>query len=211
MGRNADSGRGRLSVDPRLLIGIGLVVASVLGVVALVGAADSRVTVLAAPSSLVPGDRLDPDELVERSVSLDGADTLYLRRDEIPDDGLVVVGVVRKGELIPRSAVTDSARQESTDFVVQPASPVSEIVGPGSLVEIWASPADPATGGFSAPSVLVQDAVVTRVVADEGLVASSTGGAVEVRVARNNIARILQAQADGDLLAIVPAGLPLEE
>lgn len=211
MGRNADSGRGRLSVDPRLLIGIGLVIASVAGTVTLVGAVDSRVTVLAAGSSLVPGDHVDPDDLVERSVSLDGAERLYLRHHEIPDDGFVVVESVREGELVPRSAVTDDAGQQSTVFVVQPASPVSASVGPGSLVEIWASAADPASGEFGAPTVLVEDAIVTRVIADEGLVAGSSGDAIEVRVARSHIAHILQAQADGDLLAIVPAGLPLGE
>ena len=43
------------TLDVRLLIGIGLVVASVAGVVAIVSAADRRVTVYAAADTLAPG------------------------------------------------------------------------------------------------------------------------------------------------------------
>jgi hypothetical protein len=79
----------------------------------------------------------------------------------------------------------------------------------GATVDVWASPADAETRGFGAPLVLVSDAVVVRVVEDEGLVSSRGGGAVEVLVPRSRVARVLQAQAAGDALAVVPAGLAL--
>jgi len=190
---------------------VALVLGSVGGVVALITAVDTRVTVLAAASVLVPGDRVERDDLVERSVSLDGADRLYLSPRDIPDGGFVVVGTVREGELVPRSAVTDSAGHGSTVVVIEPASALSESVRAGTPVEIWASPADPDSDRFGAPSVLVQNAMVARIVDGGGLVAGASGGAVEVQVERSRIARILQAQADGDLLVVVPAGRALGE
>ena len=68
VGRTADAVRGRHVVDPRLLIGVGLVAVSVAGVVGLVSAVDARTTVYAAAGPLSPGDRIDRGDLVERSV-----------------------------------------------------------------------------------------------------------------------------------------------
>ncbi|WP_227000790.1 CpaB family protein [Protaetiibacter intestinalis] len=209
MGRSADPARRRRAFDPRLLIGLALVAVSVAGVVGIVTAVDDRTTVYAAASSLSPGDRIDRGDLVERAVSLDGADELYLTTDELPAGGLVVVRPVRDGELLPKTAVGDAAGLRSTSLVLELAAPVSSTVRPGSTVDVWASPADEEGRGFGAPAVLVPDAVVVRVVEEAGLVSSGTGGAVEVLVPRSRVARILQAQADGDVLAVVPAGLPL--
>lgn len=203
------SGRRRRAVDVRLLIGLALVAASVGGVVVLVGAVDARTTVYAAASALSPGDRIDRGDLVERRVSLDGADGLYLRAGELPADGLVVVQPVHDGELLPRTAVGEASGVRSTALVLELAGAPSSAVRAGAVVDVWASPADAEGRGFGAPVVLVPDAVVVRVVEDDGLVSSGGGGAVEVLVPRSRVARVLQAQASGDALAVVPAGLAL--
>lgn len=207
MGRTADAG-GRRRVDPRLLIGIGLVAASVAGTGGLVAAVDTRRTVLAAASALAPGDRVERDDLVERSVALDGAEGLYLAPRDLPADGFVVVEAVQRGELVPRSAVADSDAHRSTVLVIESVTPVASGVRVGSPIEVWASAVDDGSRA-GAPTVLVPEGVVTRVIPADGLMSAASGGAVEVRVPRSRVAGILQAQANGDLLAVVPAGLPL--
>lgn len=201
------SGRRR-SIDARLLIGLALVAASVAGVMAVVGAIDTRTTVYAASGALSPGDRIDRADLVEREVSLDGAEALYVGVDELPPDGLVVVQPVRDGELVPRAAVGDAAGMRSTALVLELSSPPSSAVRAGAVIDVWASPALVDGRGFGAPVVVVPDAVVVRVVEDESIV-SSSASAVEVLVPRSRVARVLQAQASGDALAAVPAGLAL--
>lgn len=209
MPRTAEQAASRRLADPRLLIGILLVAGSVAGVVALVAAVDTRTTVFAAASALAPGDRIERGDLVERAVALDGADGLYLGADEVPDGGLVVLRPVREGELLPRSAVGDSAGADATTVVLELGAPVSSAVVAGSSVDVWATAIDPTTREHGAPAVLVADAVVVRVIADEGLVARSSAAGVEVRVPREAIARVLHALAAGDALAVVPAGLPV--
>jgi hypothetical protein len=206
--------RRRVAIDGRLVVGVLIVAASVAAVVGIVGAADRRVTVYAAAESLSPGDRIDAGDLVERSVALDGADKLYLTAERVPPDGLVVTRVVRDGELVPIAAVGSTAGERSTSIVLELGSPVSAAVTPGALVDIWAAPASTSgdvsdLGTFGPPIVLTSDAVVVRVLDDEGLVADQ-GEGVEVLVPRSRIARLLQAIANGDALAVVPAGLPLE-
>lgn len=207
--------RRRPVVDVRLIIGLALVIGSVAGVFAIVSAGDRRTTIYAASSSLSAGDRIDAGDLVARQVSLDAAETLYLAPGDVPADGLVIATAVRAGELIPRAAVASTQGERSTSLVLQLSGRVSAAVVPGALVDVWAAPQSSGevagTGGFGPPVVLTPDAVVVRVVDDDGLVAASDGDAVEVLVPRSRIARLLQAIANDDALAIVPAGIPLAD
>jgi hypothetical protein len=204
--------RRRFVPDVRLVIGLVLVAVSVAGVVAIVAASDRRTVVYAAASALSPGDRIRLGDLVERSVALDGADELYLAAGDLPADGLIVRESVRDGELVPRGAVGGSAGLRATAIVILSSIPVSGAVTPGSTVDVWAAPASSETGGaaFGPPAVLVPDAVVVRVIADDGLMAGTRTAAVEVLVPRSRVARVLHSLANADALAVVPAGLPLE-
>lgn len=204
-------------LDARLLVGIALVVISVVGVVALVGAADQRVTVYATSASLVPGDRIRDGDLLTREVALDGAAGLYLQPRDLAGD-LVATQVVRAGELVPLTAVGSRAGSESTALVLPLSGPVSASVVAGAVVDVWSSSAGdassdwvPGVEGFGAPVVLSADATVVRVVEPDGIVSAADGEAVEVLIPRSRIARVLQAIANGDALAVVPAGIPLPE
>ena len=57
---------------------------------------------------------------------------------------------------------------------------------------------------MSAPEVIVDDAIVAAVHADEGLMVSSRGLQVELLVPAENTAEILHAVASGHALHIVP-------
>lgn len=209
MTASAERPKRRFALDVRLLLGLLLVAASVAGVVALVAAADERVAVYAAAEALSPGDRVDVDDLVERRVALDGSEDLYLRVGAIPDDGLVVAQPVAAGQLVPVSAAGSTDGVRATSIVLTLATPLSEVVEPGSLVDVWGVP-DLGQDGVGTPVVLAAQATVVRIVEDDSLIAGgSSSSAVEVLVARTRIARLLQAVANGDALAVVPAGLPL--
>jgi hypothetical protein len=204
----------RRAIDVRLLVGVGLVVASVAAVLGIVMAMDQRVSVYVAASTFAPGERIDAGDLLEREVALDDAGGLYLRVGAIPDGGLVVGAVVRRGELVPMSSVGTEQGRRATAIVLTLSTPASAAVVAGATVDVWSAPADgggdpSSSGGFGPPAVLTSDAVVVRVVEASGIVAASDGEAVEVLVPRTKIARLLQAIANGDAIAVVPAGLPL--
>ena len=208
MSRPTASRRGR-SRDPRLFIGLGLVVTSVTGVMLLLAAADTRAVVVAARGTLTAGDRVTSDELLERSVGLAESAELYLSADDLPRDGLVLLRTVGEGELIPRSAVGDAAALEQTSIVVETAGRLSSDARAGAVVELWASPSGQGDETFGAPTVLVGDATVVRLLQADGLISGIASAAVELLVPRAQVARILQAQAAGDALAVVAAGRAL--
>jgi hypothetical protein len=218
--------------DPRFAIGIALVVISVLGVGALVNAANASVVVLAARSTLTPGERVHASDLVPTSVRVGRVSTLYLRASDVPSAGVVVTRAVAAGELVPHSAVGSQAGQSLTSVVVSVNSALAASITPGARVDLWsAQPAGlaatesgtddadgtpvardtAATGGvgsFAAPTVLVSSAIVVRLVDQKNLVASNASS-VELLMPKADTATVLDAIANGAVLSVLPVDLPL--
>lgn len=203
------SARRRFGVDPRLLVGLGLVVASVAGVVGIVAAGDTSTPVYAAASPLAPGDRVTADDLVIRSVVLDGAGQFYVSAGDIPDGGLVVIRPVSDGELLPVSSVGEWSKADRGALVIEVPGRVSADVRPGAAIDIWGATPNTDDGAATAeresPTVLVSDALVVRVLDDDDLVAATETVEVEVLVDRERLPRLLQAITDGQTLSMVPA------
>ena len=199
--------------DPRFLIGLALVVVSVLGVVGLVNAANASVDVLAARSTLTPGERVHAGDLVPTSVRAGTTEKLYLRVGAVPAAGVIVTRAVVAGELVPTSAVGSEAGADLTSIVVSLNTALSASIGPGSRVDLWSADALDATAegggsGFAAPTVLVSSAIIVRIVDEKNLVAT-TGSEVELLVPKDATASVLDAIANGAALSVVPVDLPL--
>lgn len=193
--------------DPRLAVGLGLVIASVVGVYLVVAAADRTSQVYAAASDLAPGDRVTADDLEVRDVRLDGLGS-YLVPGDLPAAGVVLTRVVSAGELVPSAAVGDRDGVRMTSLVLSVDGELAASVGPGSTVDVW-SAREAESGRFEAPAVIVGDATVVRLVHEDTLVAAGATTGVEVLVPKARLARVLEALANGDAISVVPATLPV--
>ena len=202
--------RKRVWLDPRLVIGLVLIAASVAGVLGIVSSADSSVQVLAARDALAPGDRIDAGDLVATSVRLTSVDSLYLLPGDVPVDGLIVTRAVGEGELVPASAVGAKAGVGLASVVVIINGQLPGAIGPGSTADLWASRHEE-SNSFDPPSVIVSGATVVRVIESEGLVASGDTTTLEILVPRMRIARVLEAVANQDALSIVPTSIPIKD
>ncbi|TQL47479.1 hypothetical protein FB562_0540 [Homoserinimonas aerilata] len=188
--------------DPRLAIGLGLVVASVVGVMAIVTAADDTVTVYAADGTLAAGDVVTSGDLVERRVRLGELTGSYLAPGGVVDDGVVITRTVVKGELVPISAVGSADDVTSASIVVPVLGQLPRSVGEGSLVDLWAAGAGE-RGEYETPVLVASAATVVRIAEQEGIVSGGASVMVELMVPRGLTARILEAKADGDVLSII--------
>lgn len=201
------SRRRTFAFDPRLLIGLGLVIASIAGVVGIVSATDETVEVLAARDTLSPGDRIDAGDLETTNVRLDDATALYIAPDEFPQQGLIVTRSVASGELLPASAVGSTEGVRSTSLVLEVGGALAASVAPASVVDVWAS-REQEGGGFGPPAVIVAGATVVRLVESDSMVSGGETTAVEVLIPKSRVARVLEAIANDDVLSIVPASIP---
>ncbi|MEV8253458.1 hypothetical protein AB0O95_05760 [Rhodoglobus sp. NPDC076762] len=210
-GRTQSQARAKaIALDPRLAIGIVLVVASVVGVVSIVAATDDSTEVYAAASTFTPGDRVLGSDLVVRSVKLNEATDLYIARGEMPAEGFVATRSIEKGELVPASSLGSHEGLSLTSLVISPQGGLSASVATGASVDVWAS-AEQADGMFGAPSVIISGAVVVRLLEDDSLVSANHSSAVELLVPRSHVARLLEAMANGDVLSVIPANLPAKD
>jgi hypothetical protein len=211
--RTAFARARRILVDPRLLIGVVLVVASVAGMVGIVLATDRTREVLVARVALVPGDVVRVGDLDVVGVGLGSLAERYLAPEEVPADGVVVTRAVVAGEAVPRSAVGEARGARFATIVVEAHGLLPSAVTPGSTVDLWAAPvasnSSADAGDGAAPTVLVDEAIVVRLIEDDALVATGDVTGVELLVPRSRIARVLAARAADTELAVVPAGIPL--
>jgi hypothetical protein len=211
-------------IDPRFVVGIVLVVVSVLGVDALVNAANASTNLLAARSALTPGQRVHASDLVPTSVRVGHTAGLYLRASDVPSAGVVVTRAVAAGELVPHSAIGSEAGKSLTSIVVSVDGALPASISPGSRVDLWASQSadvansgatstatdDGGAGGRAAPTVLVSSAIVVRLVDQKNLVASN-GSSVELLVPKSATASVLDAIANDAVLNVLPVDLPVGE
>ena len=152
--------------DPRLIVGIVLVVASVLMGAVLVSRLSETTTVLVVKSAIVPGDALDDAELTTVELRLGDQTDHYVGDLGAIPEGAVATRAIQSGELLPLSAVGQASDVPLRPVVIPVEAAVAESVVPGATVELWHTAPAGDDGQDAQAGMLVPDAVVRRV--DEG-------------------------------------------
>jgi len=198
--------------DPRLLVGCALVAGSVALGATVVSSARDTAPVYVAAHDLVPGDPVTASDLRVVDVNLGGEARRYLA----PEGGglaagAVATGVVRSGELLPRTALGRAADVEVRAVAVPVSGTLSDRVRTGSTVDVWfvpkAASGAVATGADDAgPRRLTQGAVVAQV--DEPGSSLVVGGetTVQVLVQQHDLPTVLAALAADGTVTVVPGG-----
>lgn len=192
--------------DPRLLVGIVLVVLSVLLGALLASRASATTTVLVAREDLVIGDALGPDDFTSSEVRLGDQSASYAASPEEIPDGSTVLQSVHAGEMLPVAAIGQGGGGDLRPVVIPVESAVADSVGPGRPVELWRTEADDREQDALA-ELLVEDATVRRVF--EGSTLGMRSMSVEVLVPSKDLPSVLEALAAGDRMDVI--GVPGSE
>ena len=137
-----------------------------------------------------------------------GAEMMAKQVAEMTDNKFQIQ-VFAAGELVPSSAVSSVASEDSTSVVLDLGSALPESVSVGSRVDVWAG-RELDTGDFEAPTVIIGSATVVRVVDNQSLMASDSGTGLELLIPRSTTARVLEAVANGAAISVVPVDVPLD-
>ncbi|MDH6531807.1 hypothetical protein M2119_000044 [Aurantimicrobium minutum] len=190
-------------LDLRLIIGLVIVLVSALAGYALLSAAGQNTAVYVATTSLSPGHVLQKSDLVLTEVQLGQSQQAYLGATELKA-GSVVTQAIAAGELVPLSAVGTAQQVTTTTVVVMLDVPLPEDATEGSTVDVWASIAA-GQGVFGPPAVIISGAHIAHITEATGLGASSGKTQVEILVPHTKVAALLEAQANGDAISLVPS------
>jgi hypothetical protein len=188
--------------DPRLLVGVLLVLASVVGVVSLVGSADQTTEVYAAKDSIAVGEKLTADNVVRAKVRLGETEQHYVTVEAGLPDGLVAVQRIGKNQLVPKEslATVDALDRKPVAVTIDEALPPQAVAG--TRVDVWVALPD-ARNGFSEPKLLLPGAEIAQVTAGSTALGSSRKTVLMVLVADDQMPAILGAQANQAKISVV--------
>jgi hypothetical protein len=128
--------------DPRLVVGVLLVCASVLLGARLLSTGDDTVPVWATTGPVAAGAPLSPDDLrtVRVRFAAEADARRYLAADVPLGEGLVAARDLGEGELVPADAVEPEAEALRELPLTVPAGAVPPGARVGSRVDVWAVP-----------------------------------------------------------------------
>lgn len=190
--------------DPRLIVGIVLVVASVLMGAVLVSRLSETTSVLVARSAIVPGDAISAEDLETVELRLGEQTDHYVGTPEAIPEGAVALRTIRAGELVPMSAIGQSAEVPLRPVVIPVDAAVAESVVPGAMVELWHTAPAAEEGADAQAGLLVPDAVVRRI--DEGSSLGMQEMSVEVLVPSDSVDEVLEVLSQDERLDVI--GIP---
>lgn len=190
--------------DPRLIVGVVLVLVSVLMGSVLVSRLSETTPVLVASAPIVPGDPIRSDDLTTVELRLGEQVGLYVGAIQAIPDGAVATRTIQAGELLPISALGQAADVPLRPVVIPVDATVAESVTPGASVELWHTASSDAQGERASARLLVPDAVVRRI--DEGSSLGMRSMAVEVLVPVDDLAGVLEVLGEDGRLDVI--GIP---
>ena len=188
--------------DPRLLLGILLVLASTAGVVALVGSADQTTDVFVAGEDLSVGTRISAGDLDVVPVRLGTVAGSYLPVSEGIPENAVASALLRKGELVARShlGTADGLDRKPVGLRVDDLLPSGTRAG--SRVDVWVALPDERTG-FKEPRKILTAAEISELTVDESVLGATRSTQLLVLVEDEDLAGLLSAQSNGAKIAVV--------
>lgn len=193
--------------DPRLLVGLVLVLASVVLGARVVSAAQQTVGVWSLTRAVGAGQPLTSADLRVVQVHLDEATaTAYLPASEGLAGDLVALRGLTQGELLPRTALGRTGDLSSRPVTVPVSGNVPQGVQVGALVDVWVVRSDGAPNGsvLTGPDLLVETAEVSAVVTGGGALGARSGADIQVVVPQDAMPAVLQAVSDDDDIVLVP-------
>lgn len=194
--------------DPRLLIGLLLVLGSVAGVIALVGTADRTTQVFAAREDIAVGQVVTEADLSVVKVRLDDVEAGYITVEQGLAESSVALQRMAKNQLIPRASlgVADALDRKPVAIALEEELPPQAVAG--AKVDVWVSMPG-SSSAFEAPEMLLPSAEIAAVTPASTTLGSARKTVVMVLVTDEQMPKLLGAQANRAKVSVVwnPTGV----
>lgn len=191
--------------DPRLLVGILLVLVSVAAVVFLVRQADSRIEYWAAAEDITPGAEIKEEHLTVVSANLGDVSEGYLSADQPVPERMFAVATIRQGELLPAGGLAAQDPEQRQQVTVQVSDVVPEHLSNGDRVDLWVAFPDDTGRGFFEPELIAVSAEVVGTSETTTAFGAGVTGNVALMLGPDEVPEILGAQANDARMTIVPS------
>jgi hypothetical protein len=193
--------------DPRLLVGLVLVLLGTALGARIIATSDDTVPMYAASTVIRPGDHLTSDNVRRVDVQLGDETSRYLSaRSAVPDDSYALRDIP-EGELVPLSAVGTGSTVTVQAVTVEVDANSARGLPANAVVDVWVSSRDTQSTQerYLEATLALERVSVSPVTQDPsrfGAAASSM--AVQLRVPRNKVAEIIAAVDRQSRFTLVP-------
>ncbi|WP_284977148.1 SAF domain-containing protein [Arthrobacter sp. efr-133-TYG-104] len=193
--------------DPRLLMGILLVLLALAGVIALVGAADHTAQVYIAREDISVGQVITEADLSVAKVSLNDVASSYVSVEDGLASGKVALQRIAKNQLLPRASLgqPDALDRKPVAITIEEALPSQAV--PGARVDVWVAMPG-VKSAFDEPELLLPGAEIAQVTSASASLGGSKSTVVLVLVTDEQMPKLLGAQANKAKVSVVwnPSG-----
>ncbi len=189
--------------DPRLLLGILIVLASCVGVITLISSMDRTTPMYAAKADISLGEEITAEKLLVVNVKFDSLEERYVPADPALLKGTRANSLVRSGQLVPRSALglSDGSNRRPVSINLPDTLPAA--ITSGAHVDVWVSLKDRTANAFAPPSLLLPSAEVTARTERATGFGGTDGTLVEILVVDESLADLLEAMANEARITVV--------
>ncbi|MFP3578277.1 SAF domain-containing protein [Arthrobacter sp. SIMBA_036] len=193
--------------DPRLLMGILLVLLALAGVIALVGAADHTAQVYIAREDISVGQVITEADLSVAKVRLNDVASSYVSVEDGLASGKVALQRIAKNQLLPRASLgqPDALDRKPVAITIEETLPSQAV--PGARVDVWVAMPG-VKSAFDEPELLLPGAEIAQVTSASASLGGSKSTVVLVLVTDEQMPKLLGAQANKAKVSVVwnPSG-----
>jgi hypothetical protein len=204
--------------DPRLVVGVLLVFASVVLGSLVVGRGDVRSPFYAARTTLVPGQRLTEADLTPVEVRLGSAGARYVEADRALEPDRFVLREVRAGELVPEASVGGRGEVAVQPVTVPVEAGTAATLVAGSRVDVYVNPprggqsagqpggpSGASPGAYAGPQLTLRAVSVARIPRQGGaLGGGSSQQPVQIMAPVGSIRELIATVDNGSRITLVP-------
>lgn len=190
--------------DPKLLMGLLLIVISLVAVVGVINATNKTQTYYVANRDISVGDSVEPSDLKVVEVRLGEADGLYLAASEELNQSIHAKQHIQKGELISANALQEPDEQGRRQVAIVLDSTVASSFSAGDYADIWVSHQEENGTSYSVPIQVMQAAEISQINTEDSMIGSTGKTAVQILVTDTALAEVLDAINNESKINLVP-------
>ncbi|MDO5634925.1 MAG: flagellar biosynthesis protein FlgA [Micrococcus sp.] len=181
-----------------------LVIASVLGVIALLQSNSQTQVYWAAREDITPGATLTAEQFVQVEANLAETGDRYLRAEQPAPDGSMVVSTVRAGELVPRASLAEVDPQRRQLVGIAVPEPLAQGVNVGDRVDVWVALPQDTGQGFQSPDQLATGIEIAEISVDQGGLTATNAVRIQLLADPDVLPELLAAKVQDARITMVP-------
>lgn len=192
--------------DPKLLIGLLLIVLSVIAVISVVRLGNKTEPYYLATRDIAVGEEIHMQDLTVADVRLAESREHYISQQKGIAEGTIATSRIASGQLIPASSISSENTDGRRIATVSIESTYAATLTPGKHVDVWISTkGQGGANSYNDPEVVMEAAEVSTISSKETLIGGSGKSVVQILVNDDALAKILKALNNEEKINLVPS------